>query len=363
MFKSLYIWEIKKMISLKGVLVLVAVAILSLLLANTIFNMNFDVQTQVNGETQENQETEEIEKTPNINLFEGINLSKVEANIALALAKEQLKDLEQTTKKDRKYYKNFDQIFQARASVTFLEYVIENELYDQNVHPYLGSVAIFTSRGKSTQGFISLYLTLMSMAILIYGIVCGANAYGKEIKVGTLKMVMIRPTSRNKLTLSKLLAALTVATGFYLGALVIAYIFGTIFYDGLTYDYIYIFNGTHAFKASANLGMLITVSALLVRIWSYVALAMAISTVTKNSILGITIPTIISFDITYLIFSQFGLARFLFSYNTGTLSEYFGGMPMIMGGSNFFLSLGLIIVYVAIFIASTFIIFNKRDIA
>lgn len=366
MFKSLYVWEIKKMISLKGVIILLAVAILSLILSNFVFSLTDGVNIQQDPATpfESSQESDDI--TNNFDIMEGFKLNESEAKIALIAAKLHLEEVRENTVKDRNFYRGMnDEIYQAQAMVTFLEYLIDNELYDTSVMPYMGSLSNFMLSlvKPSVQGFMTLYLSLMSIAILIYGIVCGANAYGKEIKKGTLKMVMIRPISRDKLTLSKLLAALTVATAFFLGAILIAFIFGSIAYENTATTFIYIFNAKSAFSASSNLSLLIIIGTLLIQIWSYAAFAMAISTISKNAILGITIPAIIGFGITLLIFAQLGLARFLFSYNAEIMSEFFGISPSIYGGSNFFLSAGLLIAYVSVFVTSTFVIFKKRDIA
>ena len=364
MFKSLYLWEIKKMISLKGVIILLVVAILSLLLINAIFNITIE------SEFEEVQMTQTQENTPeedfnDFNMTQGLKLTKEQAAVALIFAQSYLDELEENTKKDRNFYRSIDQIYQARAYVTVIEYIIDNEKYDTEVMPYMGATSqmMLSLENPSSQAFIGLYLSFMSIAILIYGIVCGANAYGKEIKTGTLKMVMLRPISRNKLTLSKLLAALTVSTMFFLGIIVFANIFGAIAYESVKGEFLYVFNAQHAFMGSSNLGMFITISVLMIQIWCYAAFAMALSTISKSSVLGITIPSVVAFGITLLIFTQLGVARFLFSYNAGSIGEFFGIMPSLYGGSNFWLSLPLLIGYVSLFIASTFIVFKKRDIA
>lgn len=383
MFRKLYLWEIRKMISLKGIIVLVIIAVLALLLINAMFNITMDFYEAV--ELPEGTEEEiaglypegEIDPpeedfggyNPVYGLFNGngdIELSEAEAIIASEMADAFYKEAEKTTVKDKYFYRASDQIYMAKALSTAFKYIVKTKKFDTPMRPFLGATdsAFESLTSQTIQGFMSIYLSLMGTAILYYGIVCGANAYGKEIKKGTLKMVMLRPISRNKLTLSKLLAALTVATAFFVGAIAIAFIFGAIAYKSVSFTSLFVFNATKAFTASSNLVLIMVLLSILIQTWVYITLAMAISTLTKNNVLGIVIPIIVTSSIPMLILTQFGVGRFLLSYSAGTLIDYFAiGSPMLMGGSNFWLNLVVLLAYVGVFISSVFVIFRKRDIA
>jgi len=353
MFRSLYIWEIKKMTSLRSLIILAAVAILSLIFIGVSFNTDH--------EKQMTNEQEQHESQLNFDVNKGLKLSKSEAALALKDAETQLNNY--IEKKDTAKDGN-DMVYMSRANVTFIKYIIDNELYDEYIMPNLGFTAqiMSSTSNKSTQGFMAVYLSIMSIAILMYGIVCGSNAYGKEIKTGTLKMVMIRPISRNKLTFCKLLAALTVSSGFFLGAVLVAYIFGSIAYGSYDMQYVYVFNARYAFMTSSNLNIILIILSLMIQICSYVTLAMAISTITKSNVLGITIPSIIAFNITYMILSLVGIGRFLFSYNAAKIANYFW-IDNLLGSSDFYINIIVLAAYLTIFVLSTFMIFSKRDIA
>ena len=381
------------MISLKGIIVLVIIAVLALLLINAMFNITMEFETMMPDEgielpgDMEDEEAheepleepeDELPSKPDIPFFgynpmydsldeEGnIQFSEAEARIASAVAETIYKETKENTVKDKYYYRLPDTIYILKSAKTVFKYIVETKKFDTPFRPFLGAAdsAFGSLTSKTMQGFMSTYLSLMGTVILYYGIVCGAGAYGKEIKKGTLKLVMIRPISRNKLTLAKLLAALTVATAFYVGAIAIAFVYGAIAYKSVTFVSIFVFNATKAFTASSNLILLMTILSVLIQTWVYITLAMAISTAAKNNVLGIVIPIIITSSIPMVILMQFGLGRFLLSYSAGTLIDYFAiGSTMLYGGSNFWLNLAVLVSYVTIFVSSVFIIFKKRDIA
>ncbi len=398
MFKKLYLWEIRKMISLKGIIVLAAIAVLALLLINAMFNITMEFTSEMyeneaqlpegeeNGKVLENPEGEENDSgaeeqppAPEIPFFGSYNpvygslnedgeieLSHLEAQLAKADIEALYKETRKNTVKNKYFYRSPDQIYMLKSWVTAFRYIVDAKKYNVPMRPFLGATdsAFESLASKTMQGFMSTYLSLMGTAILYYGIVCGANAYGKEIKKGTLKMVMIRPIARNKLTLSKLLAALTVATAFFAGAIAIAFVYGAIAYKSVSFTSLFVFNASKAFTASSNLTLILVVLSILIQTWVYITLAMAISTLTKNNVLGIVIPIIITTSIPMFILTQFGVGRFLLSYSAATLIDYFAiGSSMLYGGSNFWLNLAVLLSYVTIFVSSVFVIFKKRDIA
>jgi ABC-type transport system involved in multi-copper enzyme maturation permease subunit len=62
------------------------------------------------------------------------------------------------------------------------------------------------------------------------------------------------------------------------------------------------------------------------------------------------------------ILSLLGIGRFLFTTNAN-LGIYFGITSSIPMGGNFFLALSLLLAYLAVMLAGTYIVFNKKDIA
>ena len=360
MFFTLYKWEIKKMLTLKKVIILLTIAIIVLILVSTVFNLQ---------PTYIQEELEEPEETSNPNIIRiPFSLSRKvavfrderEARDILWSFERNLQHFE-SREKDVDFFRRIDMIYDARAKITVMQYVIDNELYGEEVSPYFGSKILFPIK-KTTQGFVTFYLYIMSFVIVIYGIVCGANAYGKEMKTVTLKMVFIRTIKINMLTLSKLLSALTISTCFLIITALFAYIYGNLVYENIKTAYIYVFNSRYAFMASSNLSFILLFLSILIRVWSYVALSMAISTITRNNILSIAISALLAMDVSFTILKNLGLARFSFSYTSNIFTEYFALRAIVYGDSNFYQSFILLAIYVTIFIASTFIIFNKRDI-
>lgn len=391
MFSKLYLWEIKKMISTKGLIVLAIIAVLAILLINGMFNISTEVTLPAErpGDAPAGDESmplpEEEEEAPfaEEEVIPGLSfdyeqgaytVTEQAARMMLESARQYYEQVKAETVKDKYFYRGNDTLYTAKAELAMWQYVVDKKLYDTPFRPYSGmaALALNSLNQKTAQGFMSLYLSVMGSAIIIYGIVCGANAYGKEIKKGTLKMVMIRPLSRDKLTAAKLLAALSLATAFFITAIVIAYIFGIIAYKNVVFDkVIYVFNASRAFVASSNFILFLVIGSLLVQIWGYAVFAMSLSTITKSNVIGIIIPVLINMGITNLVLSFFGLSRFLFSYSIGMLAEYFTVSPMVFrfsagsltGGADFWLSLGILSAYLAVFVASTFFVFKKRDVA
>ena len=193
--------------------------------------------------------------------------------------------------------------------------------------------------GLSGGGFVYLILT----AVLASGMV------SKEHQLGTIKLLLIRAHSRNKIMASKFLAIIIYMVVIGLYTLLVSYIVGLFMFsnDGL------------------QLGQAIEEFAYtLIYTFSFVAIAMMCSTLTKSTgatigiVLGLTIVESIIVGLLY----NYKFAKFILFFNTNFSQFTAGDRPIIEELTPLFSAI-VYSIYMIVFIAITFIVFKKRDVA
>lgn len=363
MFNKLYIGELKKLLRPKTLIALSIIMIATLLIFAISYNVIINELEDTTEEAVTAQETEDAQESLEALFSSGAYGKRVysaeEMPDLIQGARQALNEAEASRNKNF-LRSNLDPIYEAKSYLKALEYIKDHNVYGEEIEIY-SSMAVFSS--KSAENFMQAFFGLLLSIMGIYGIVIGAGSYAGEMKNGTLKMLFMRPITRNKLTTAKLLALLSMLTGLLIIGVVVSYLYGLIrFGASPSAKVLFVFNAMGAFIGTSGLGLVFNIFFGILQALAFCIFAFAMGTITKNKTFSLIVCLIVQLGLFSLIFSLLKMGRFLFS-SASSLGSYIGVTYAIPAGGNFFIALPMFLGYLAIFILSTYIIFNKRDIA
>lgn len=362
MFGRLYLGEVKKQMRPKAIITLAIFFVMFFILFAVIYNLDIDsiisgetiTTTNADGETVEMPANEYLEMVMNqSNVFFDVTSQNIDERITIAESNLlTAKALDKANKTNTAYA--------AESQLTVLKYLKANNLNGADIavegaSNYLGL--------NSAEGFVSTYFETLVLILSIYGIVMAAGIFADEYKNGTIKLLMMRPITRNQLTLAKLLATYSVVLG-YLGIMsLIAYAYGAIAFKNISSaPVLMVFNGKHILESTAGGVLMIRMILTGIKLLSILTASFTIGTLLRKKTVAIIASFIIMLGIISMIFTAFKLQILTFSANYN-LGMYFGYAGNTMRFGNFYLSLGILVFYLAAMLVSTFVVVKKRDIA
>lgn len=216
---------------------------------------------------------------------------------------------------------------------------------------------------NSTWGFVEGAAGSLISLIALFAIVMGGRIVANEFSEGTIKLLLIRPSKRWKILLSKYIAVIGYILLMLLVLFLVSFILGGVLFS---------FKGSAMpFLTNSN-GEIIEVS-MIVHIMQFyglkcisllmmVTLAFMISTVFRTSAMAIGIGVFlltVGNGITMLL-SRYTWSKYILFANTD-LNQYINGQPLVEGMTMTF-SIIVLIVYFIIFNVISYIGFTKRDI-
>ncbi len=216
-------------------------------------------------------------------------------------------------------------LYQIQERITKNNYLIANNLTENQFSSVFSST---TSSAQEVGAFDLVYfgLEICNFIILIFCVVLAAGMIAGEQSTGTLKVLAVRPFSRNKILTSKILATLIFGVIFLVFSAIVLFITGFAIYGLDTTPILAVFNATNAFVISPFLLVLIYLALLIVKILFYVLLATMISTVFRSNIGAVTVSIFIYFltAIFAVLFTQSAWYAFL-PFAGIDFFKFFGG--------------------------------------
>ncbi|CAM3961569.1 ABC transporter permease [Mesobacillus zeae] len=265
------------------------------------------------------------------------------------------KDLQTELKEDRETMASFGKSNQNmkkfyERQIAIKEYRISNDMApeaEQNVWTFV----------RDTKGLISI--------VGVFTIIVAAGMVSSEFSWGTIKLLLIRPTSRVKILLSKYLTLLLFSLMLLSLLFTVSALAGLIFF-GLPESSVPHLAFTNGEVVERSIFLQLIGEYLLSSIGMLMLATMAfmISTVFRNSSLavGISLFLLLMGDMVTKIFAgSFTWAKYVLFANTD-LSVYFDGVPLVEG-MTFSFSVIMLVVYFLIFQLLAFGVFSKRDVA
>lgn len=359
MFNQLFLGEIKKIFRPKSIIALVL-----------LFLVFFTLQAIGYEETRkfmEELEDQQIERPPLQNpdhpdigaAIDGmVEYTPENIDEYISLAKAQLKSAQEQKQSEYFYRMSSDPVYQAKTMVAVFEYIKEKKIYNRKIPIYNGCLY----NDITTQHFALNFLGIFFMVIMIYGVAIGAGSYAKELQAGSLKMVLMRPITRNKLTTAKILALFVCVASVVAGASLVAFLYGLRYPLGGTQKLLIVFNASTVFIGTNTLMLFLNALFSLIRLFASVLFAFTLGTVTKSRVFGIMVGVLVGLGALAPLLELLGIGRFLFTTNID-FSVFFGISYGVKPGGSFLLSLGMFVAYISAFLAASYIVFDKRDIA
>ncbi|WP_127531075.1 ABC transporter permease [Paenibacillus kobensis] len=229
----------------------------------------------------------------------------------------------------------------------------------------LASDIIAVSVGADTKSMWEAFMLQSILgfnAVVIYSVVIAADSVAGEFSAGTIKLLMIRPWSRSKILLSKYIAIIGFALFFFAALFVWNYLLDGIFF-GFSSGTVQEMIGEDSTKNIWNYMLSVYGLQLLATTMMTITLSFLLSTVFRSGGLSIGLSLLLMF----MSGTLSGVLSMLdkpwvdyFWFMNENLTQYLlpGDYDHTLG-----FSLGVLAVYYLVFIAVTWTVFNKRDIA
>ncbi len=273
-------------------------------------------------------------------------------------------------------FENFNS-YELKEELTKTNYYLDNNIIETNV---ANAFMYNTNSQDKTNAFDYMYFSLETISIFVvaFTVIIGAGMVAKEYSDGTMKLLAIRPYSRSKIILSKILATLFVSFIFVLIAVVMSTIIGIIIYGISFPSMLLVFNASYAFTVPVWVAFLIYIVCLMIKIYVYALLSIAISTIFKSYIVSVCVSLGIYLLNIILTFVSSGASWLKFNpFANLDLFKYFGGSFIVNNVGNnitnlfyspvfadtsIWLTVSVIVVSCIVLNLVIFSIFKNRDI-
>lgn len=255
-------------------------------------------------------------------------------------------------------------------SLTKNTYLLDNGKFDKD---FANNFNFGTTAGFTTTAYD---FTIYAMQILIFiiAVFClffGAGLIAGEFTGKTMKMLAIRPYTRNKIYLGKLLACVAFMLILLLISFVASFVVGAILYGVDLHNVLLIINATSATVVHPMVVMLIYLASSILNLLFYISLALLLSVVFRSS----TVAVLTSF-IVYVVTILCNMLMVTVSWFKWLpiahldIFKYFGGASSTGGfltfntiiDANLWLSFGYILGIILVFNLASLIVFKKRNI-
>ncbi len=224
--------------------------------------------------------------------------------------------------------------YKFNENLTKYKFLLENDMVDNDI---ANMFSFNTASSSKINAFDYMFFTLeiASVLIIAFTVVLGAGMIAKEYSEGTIKLLVMRPFRRNKIIFAKILATMFLAFIFVIVSTIITLITGCIIY-GISFPaMLVIFNSSVAFTLPIWLVFIIYLASLMIKIWIFALLAIAISTIFKSYIAAVCISAGIYILNIILTFVSSGANWLKFNvFANLDIFKYFGGSFIAKGTEN-----------------------------
>ncbi|MGM9949428.1 MAG: ABC transporter permease [Lysinibacillus sp.] len=217
------------------------------------------------------------------------------------------------------------------------------------------------SPSDNLNSYISNGMDLM-MISTIFAVVVAAGIVSSEFSTGTIKMLLTRPVSRTKILLSKLLTVILFGLALYAVCLAGSALMGMLLWGADVSPELQMVNGAieevEPWKPLLE-AFILSFGDFFMSIF----FAFMLGSIFRSSSLAVGLTLFISLMSTMIIMllSKYGFAKYVWVAHSDLTQHMSGRTPYIEGVTLPF-SLAVLAVYAVLFLASSFLIFNKRDV-
>ena len=257
--------------------------------------------------------------------------------------------------------------YKLNEQIQIYEYLIANETFDFN---YLTSFNFNKASGASTNAYdYTVYsMQILSLLIIIFTIFYACSSIAGDQTAGTMKMIAIRPYSRNKLFSGKYLSCVMFGVMLLFIATIASFVVGAVSFGVPMSDCLVVFNAKTVITINPILLLIFYFLSLVVNLLFYISLAMLVCLIFRSNTLSVFITailyatqvvlngTISSAWLKYTPFGHFDLFKYFGNSSTGLLSMN------ILPDADFTISAIVIGSCIVLFNIISHMIFKTRDI-
>ena len=224
------------------------------------------------------------------------------------------------------------------------------------------------NKSDSLKGILQNFYSEFGIFLIVVIVMIAGTIVSDEFNKGTIKLLLVKPYTRNKILLSKFITTVIIIFFVILSTVIMEMLVGGVLFgfDSLSVPVIeYNFNTNMLEEINVFAYLGIQTLAQLPMIVLLATLAFVISTLFSNSALAITI-SLLGYMSTAII-NQLALAynlsfmKYFVTMNWDLSQFLFGNLPY-MQGMSLILSIVICLVYLLVMLIPTFIIFKKRNI-
>ena len=233
---------------------------------------------------------------------------------------------------------------------------------------YILDTGIDVNKNDSLKGILQNFYSEFGIFLIVVIVMIAGTIVSDEFNKGTIKLLLVKPYTRNKILLSKFITTVIIIFFVILSTVIMEMLVGGVLFgfDSLSVPVIeYNFNTNMLEEINVFAYLGIQTLAQLPMIVLLATLAFVISTLFSNSALAITI-SLLGYMSTAII-NQLALAynlsfmKYFVTMNWDLSQFLFGNLPY-MQGMSLILSIVICLVYLLVMLIPTFIIFKKRNI-
>lgn len=267
------------------------------------------------------------------------------------------------------------------SSETLISYDLENKELDfeeqkeynnalttKEESRYIIETGTDINKSDSLKGSLQYFYSQYGVFIIVVIIMIAGTIVSEEFNKGTIKLLLVKPYTRNQILLSKFLTVLIISAFVIVSTILMQILVGGILFGfGSIFEPVVVYNLSTNVIQEMNIFAYLGIQTLtqLPIIILLATLAFAISTIFSNSALAITVsllgymgaPIINQLAIAY----KLTFMKYFVTMNWDLSQYLFGGLPY-MEGMNLITSIIICVVYLLIMLIPTFIIFKKRNI-
>ncbi|MDR0855072.1 MAG: ABC transporter permease [Christensenellaceae bacterium] len=373
MFGKLLQLEVRKIFRAKSLIVLGSLAVILMVIVALLATFVKGVVKDMLGDGVENVSSEEIIES----LFAPVSAAnREEAEEYIKYFEDEIASIQERMKEDGSfrytYLSQASALLGGTASTTYYyksqialyKDIIKNGRYGEEIPVFSDATVLIIAGigGLSAEGFIMIAASIFMFFIGIYTIIIASGAYADEFTQGTIKIMLMRPVTRNKLTSAKLISVIALPAAIYFAMVLVATIFGYIAYDGAPgFAVTTVFNASVVGKTTMSGLTAASVFENFFVIAAYGILAFAVGTLTKKRFLGVLVPIVVYALGSVLNYALIGSVTFnnVAAFITPYMTTVGTGMP----GQSFTLSFIMYLVYTGLLVFFTYFAINKRDVA
>ncbi len=248
------------------------------------------------------------------------------------------------------------------------DYLLEKGDFEYN---YLSSFNYNSSSGATSNAYdYTVYsMQILSILIIVFTIFYACSSIAGDQTSGTMKMIAIRPYTRNKLFIGKYVSCLMFGIMLMLICTIASFVVGSIMYGLPMSQCLVVFNASSVISIHPILLLFIYLISLVVNLLFYISLAMFICLLFKSNTLSVFLTTIIyatqvvlnglvgSAWLKYTPFGHFDLFKYFGNSKLGMFSMN------ILPDSDFLISAIILGLMIVVFNSISHLIFKRRDIA